>query len=936
MAQAGYTPISLYYSSTAAAQPSSGNLVNGELALNIQDGKLFYKDATGAVQTLATKITLGTAYQINAVNSAGTAATYQGLSSLIDNSLSASTQGMILYRGASGWTPLTPGSNGYYLTLAAGIPSWTAAISSGVTTFSAGSTGFTPSTATSGAVTLSGTLNSANGGTGFSTYATGNIIYASGVNTLAKLAAGSNGNVLTIAGGVPSWGAEPVTSFSTSLSGLTPATSSTGAITLAGTLGPTSGGTGQTTYTTGDIIYASNTNTLSKLAAGTNGYVLTLASGLPTWAVSSVGVSSFSTSLSGLTPTIATTGAVTLAGTLGLSSGGTGFSTYAAGDIIIASATNVLSKLAAGANGYVLTMSAGIPTWAAGGGGGGGVTSFQTSLSGLTPSTSTTGAITLAGTLGETSGGTGFSTYATGDLIYASNVNTLSKLTAGTNGYVLTLAAGVPTWAASTGGVTSFTTSLSGLTPNTSTTGAITLAGTLGPTSGGTGLGTYTIGDIIYASASNTLAKLPAGTNGQYLVLAAGIPSWTTAVSSGVSSFSAGTTGFTPSTASTGAVVLAGTLISGNGGTGVSTYTAGDTLYYAAGSALSKLTIGASTTIMTSTGTAPQWSAASGVSVGTATNMAGGLAGTTYYQTSVGVTTTLAIGSAYQVKAVNAAATAPSWQGLSSLIDNALTASAQGSILYRNASSWVALAPGTSGNVLTTAGAAANPSWSAITVSGVIAPTQGGTGIANNASSTLTISGAFGTTLTVSGTTSVTLPTSGTLLSTAVAVTPAQGGTGISNNAASTITISGASPITLTVSGTTAITLPTTGTVATLAGSETFTNKTLTNPTITNFTESLVAIGNSGTTQTIALTSGTVQTVTMTGNCTFTMPSVSAGKSFILIVSTGSGSFTGAFTGVKWPSATPPVITVTATRFDVISFVSDGTNWYGNYAQAYA
>jgi hypothetical protein len=49
-------------------------------------------------------------------------------------------------------------------------------------------------------------------------------------------------------------------------------------------------------------------------------------------------------------------------------------------------------------------------------------------------------------------GGTGQSTYATGDIIYASATNTLSKLTAGTNGYVLTLASGVPTWAASSGG----------------------------------------------------------------------------------------------------------------------------------------------------------------------------------------------------------------------------------------------------------------------------------------------------------------------------------------------------------------------------------------------------------------------------------------------------------------------------------------------------
>ena len=58
-------------------------------------------------------------------------------------------------------------------------------------------------------------------------------------------------------------------------------------------------------------------------------------------------------------------------------------------------------------------------------------------------------------------------------------------------------------------------------------------------------------------------------------------------------------------------------------------------------------------------------------------------------------------------------------------------------------------------------------------------------------------------------------------------ITPVYGGTGIANNAASTITISGNFGTTLTISGTTSLTLPTTGTVATLAGTEELTNKTL-------------------------------------------------------------------------------------------------------------
>jgi hypothetical protein len=126
------------------------------------------------------------------------------------------------------------------------------------------------------------------------------------------------------------------------------------------------------------------------------------------------------------------------------------------------------------------------------------------------------------------------------------------------------------------------------------------------------------------------------------------------------------------------------------------------------------------------------------------------------------------------------------------------------------------------------------------------------------------------------------------------------------------------------------------GTVVGTSDSQTLSSKTLTNPTVNNYTEGVVAIGNSGTSKTIDLTNGTVQTVTMTGNCTFTMPTATAGKSFILVISTGAGSFTGTFTSVKWPNNVAPTITTTASRWDILTFVADGTNWYGNSAQAYA
>lgn len=55
MAQTGYTPIQLYRTATASTTPSAGNLADGELAINTNDGRLFYKDNTGVVQIIASK-----------------------------------------------------------------------------------------------------------------------------------------------------------------------------------------------------------------------------------------------------------------------------------------------------------------------------------------------------------------------------------------------------------------------------------------------------------------------------------------------------------------------------------------------------------------------------------------------------------------------------------------------------------------------------------------------------------------------------------------------------------------------------------------------------------------------------------------------------------------------------------------------------------------
>lgn len=125
------------------------------------------------------------------------------------------------------------------------------------------------------------------------------------------------------------------------------------------------------------------------------------------------------------------------------------------------------------------------------------------------------------------------------------------------------------------------------------------------------------------------------------------------------------------------------------------------------------------------------------------------------------------------------------------------------------------------------------------------------------------------------------------------------------------------------------------GTTAT----QTLTNKTLTNPTVTNYVETVNAIGTVTTASTLSLTSGTVLTATLTAStaCTFTMPTATAGKSFILLLkqaaTTGNG--TATFTSVKFSATGAPTITATAGKMDILTFVADGTNWYGSYTQGY-
>jgi hypothetical protein len=305
-----------------------------------------------------------------------------------------------------------------------------------------------------------------------------------------------------------------------------------GVVTIAiGVVNATNGGTGQTLYTVGAMLYANTTTTLAQLPIGGASQLLAVVGGVPQWTnLGSLGVivTSFATTLSGLSPQSAAFGAVTLSGVLGAPSGGTGLTLYAVGDLLVANATATLTRLAAGANGQVLTIVGGVPAW--GSVGGSGVSTFQTSLSGLSPSTAMAGAITLSGVLGVPSGGTGLTSFALANsLLYALTTTSVGTIAPGTNGYVLTMVGGAPAWAAVGGsGVSTFQTSISGLSPSTATAGAVTLSGTVGVPSGGTGLTSFAAaGELLYSTGTTTLAGLPIGTPGQFLQASAGgLPTW--------------------------------------------------------------------------------------------------------------------------------------------------------------------------------------------------------------------------------------------------------------------------------------------------------------------------------------------------------------------------------------------------------------------------
>ena len=212
------------------------------------------------------------------------------------------------------------------------------------------------------------------------------------------------------------------------------------------------------------------------------------------------------------------------------------------------------------------------------------------------------------------------------------------------------------------------------------------------------------------------------------------------------------------------------------------------------------------------------------------------------------------------------------------------------------ASGGTGLTAGTSGGVLAYTASGTLASSGALTASALVL--GGGAGVAP------TPMGSLGTTTTVLHGNAGGAPTFSAVSLTADitgTLAPANGGTGVSNNAAMTVTGSGNFAYTRTLTGTTNVTFPTTGTLATLAGTETFTNKTITGTKETVFTIT------DGAAFEINPANGGIQTITLGANRTPAATNFTAGQSVTLMIDDGSAY------AITWTTINPTFVGASAT-----------------------
>jgi hypothetical protein len=235
------------------------------------------------------------------------------------------------------------------------------------------------------------------------------------------------------------------------------------------------------------------------------------------------------------------------------------------------------------------------------------------SITGSVTATTFFGALTgVATTATNLAGG------AAGSVGYQSAAGITAMLALGTNGQVLTAGATAPQW-----------TSISGLTAGLATTATNVAGGSAG--------------SIVYQSGVGTTAMLAISTAGYFLTVNAGAtaPQWTQTLGvtnggTGVTTltgvaFGNGTSAFTAATGAQISTALGSTNISGNaanvtgivatnnGGTGLSSWTAGDIAYYSSGTALTKLALGTAGFVLTAGASAPQWTSVGNITAGIAT-----------------------------------------------------------------------------------------------------------------------------------------------------------------------------------------------------------------------------------------------------------------------------------------------------------------------------